>query len=217
MRSLLLSVVASVLLGAGAMAQIPVEVFGGNKKATLDVLFFRFIKKKNNASTKWLFFNRNRASIDYKMTPASNLPQYGFTEALSYNHPKLKGFAPVAVVQLVNRGVFPKAGVQYAHTGKNTTVFTWLVAETLRNPNIDYFLLFRYTPKLTAKLTLFTQLELVNAFPTQQTNNFSFTQRIRVGLKTGVWQYGFGSDLSETGRTAFANTDNWGLFLRCEL
>lgn len=196
------------------MAQIPAEVFGGNKRATLDILFFRFIKKKTDGNTKWLFFNRNRASIDYEMTPTQNLPQYGFTEAVSYNHPKLKGFAPVAVVQLLNRGVFPKAGWQYAHSGKEFTLFTWLVSETLRRPNLDHFLLLRYTPPIGKRLHLFTQLETVSTVPTYRSNNYNFIQRIRLGLQPGTWQYGLGADFSASGRGNFLQTENWGLFLR---
>lgn len=139
-----------------------VEVFAGHKKTTVDIMFFRFIKNKEGHNSKFLFFNRNRASIDYAMTETTNLPQFGFTEAFSYNHEKLKGFAPVVVASILNRGVYPKAGFQYAKIKMDYTIFSWLVAETLQEPNIDFFFLGRYTPKLTDKLNLFSQIELVN-------------------------------------------------------
>ena len=213
---LLIAAMAMLFFRSIAMAQIPVEVFAGDKKATVDILFFRFIKNKEGHNSKILFFNRNRAGIDYKMTKTTNLPQFGFTEALSYNHEKLKGFAPVVVVSILNKGVFPKAGMQYAKTQKSYSLFTWLVSETIKDPNIDFFLLARYSPKLTDKLSLFSQLELVNAFPTAVQNNFSFTQRFRLGLKTGNFQFGAGIDLSELGRKDYLNTINTGGFLRYE-
>lgn len=213
---LLIAAMTMLLFRSIAMAQIPVEVFAGDKKATVDILFFRFIKNKEGHNSNILFFNRNRAGIDYKMTKTTNLPQFGFTEALSYNHEKLKGFALVAVVSILNKGVFPKAGVQYAKTKKSYSLFTWLVSETIKDPNIDFFLLARYSPKLTDKLSLFSQLELVNAFPTAVQNNFSFTQRFRLGLKTGNFQFGAGIDLSELGRKDYTNTINAGGFLRYE-
>ncbi len=197
-------------------AQIPVEVFGGDKKATVDIMFFKFFKNKEGHNSKFLFFNRNRASIDYEMTTTTSLPQFGFTEAFSYNHEKLKGFAPVAVVQVLTRGVLPKAGIQFAKIKHNFVVFTWLVCETLAEPDLDYFLLLRYTPKLTDKLNLFTQAESVNAFPTVMQNQFSFTQRFRLGLQIKEFQFGAGLDMSQLGRNDFTKTENFGGFLRYE-
>jgi hypothetical protein len=195
---------------------MPVEIFAGNERATLDILFFKFIKNKTAQNTKWLFFNRNRASIDYKMTTTTNLPQFSFTEAISYNDKKLKGFAPVLVAQLLNRGVYGKLGMQYAITGKNYTVFNWVVSELKDHPNIDYFLLTRYTPKLNSKLNLFTQVELLSSIATAQKNKHTFVQRIRLGLKRNLWQFGLGADFSEIGKTNYVHTQNIGAFLRHE-
>ena len=207
---------AILLFRSIAFAQIPVEVFAGHKKATVDIMFFKFIKNKEGLNSKFLFFNRNRASIDYAMTKTTNLPQFGFTEALSYNHEKLKGFAPVLVVSILNRGVFPKAGVQFAKVKKEYTIFSWVVVETLSEPNIDFFFLGRYTPKLTEKINLFSQVELVKAFPTVEQNIFSFTQRFRLGLKVKEFQFGAGLDLSQLGRKDFTTNENLGGFLRYE-
>lgn len=210
-------VVMAMLLFRGiAFAQIPVEVFAGHKKATVDIMFFKYFKNKEGKNSNFLFFNRNRASIDYKMTETTNLPQFGFTEAISYNHPRLKGFAPVVVVSILNRGVYPKAGIQFAKIKKDYTIFSWLVSETLNEPNIDFFFLGRYTPKLTDKLNLFSQIELVNAFPSVGKNNFAFTQRLRLGLKIKEFQFGVGLDLTQLGRNDFTQTENFGGFLRYE-
>jgi hypothetical protein len=89
-------------------AQIPVEILGGDKKVSFDLMFFQFFKNKAGHHSKFLFFSRERAVIDYKQTITSNLPQFGFTEAISYNHPQLKGFAPVVVGQILNRARLPK-------------------------------------------------------------------------------------------------------------
>jgi hypothetical protein len=207
---------AMLLLRGIAFAQIPVEVFSGDKKAIVDIMFFKFCKNKEGHTTKFLFFNRNRASIDYAMTKTTNLPQFGFTEAFSYNHEKLKGFAPVVVVSILNRGVFPKAGVQFAKNKKDYTIFSWLVTETLKEANIDFFFLGRYTPKLTEKLNLFSQVELVNVFPTVMQNTFSFIQRFRLGLKIKEFQIGAGVDLSQNGSNDFVTTENFGGFVRYE-
>ena len=199
-----------------AKAQVPVEVLGGDKKSTLDIMFFKYFKNKENANSKFLFFNRNRVSIDYQMTSTTNLPVYGFTEAISYNNTKLKGFAPVIVGQFSNKGVYPKAGIQYVHIKSNFLFFTWVVCEIKEKPNVDFFLLTRYEPKLTEKLNLYTQLELVNAFPTESAMNYTLIQRVRLGLKIKTWQFGAGADFTEIGNNAFINSNNIGGFLRHE-
>jgi hypothetical protein len=210
------TVIASLIFMSGAFAQIPVEVFAGHKKTSFDLMFFKFFKNKEATNSKFLFFNRNRVSIDYKQTTTSNLPTFGFTEALSYNHPKLKGFAPVVVAQVNNKGIFPKAGLQYFYRKNDFTFFSWVVCETLKDPNLDLFVLTRYEPKLTEKLNLFTQLELVNAFPTEGTGNYNLFQRVRVGLKIKSLQVGAGADFNEFGNKTFINTNNIGGFLRYE-
>lgn len=197
-----------------ANSQIPVEIFAGQERTSFDVMFFKYFKNNQGENTRWLFFNRNRANVDSRMSTKTYLPQFGFTEAVSYNHPNLKGFAPVAVVQVLSWGVYPKAGIQFFHRKNDFTFFSWVVCETLKNPNLDFFVLTRYEPKLTKKLNLFTQLELVNAFPTNNTENFNLTQRVRLGLKIKDWQFGAGADFNETGNKAFTNINNIGGFLR---
>nr|MCU0367746.1 hypothetical protein [Cyclobacteriaceae bacterium] len=120
--------------GAQSYGQIPVEVFAGHEKTTFDLMFFKFFKNSSGADSRWLFFNRNRASMDYDQTATANLPQFGFTEALSYNHKALKGIAPVLIAQMFNRGVYAKGGVQYAVVRKNLTVFSWVVSEIKSEP-----------------------------------------------------------------------------------
>ncbi|MDX1940522.1 MAG: hypothetical protein SFU99_08220 [Saprospiraceae bacterium] len=154
--------------------------------------------------------------IDYKQTSTSNLPQFGFTEALSYNHPALKGFAPVFVGQVLNRGTFVKTGIQYAHISKTLTVFGWSVIDLKKHPNIDIFMLLRFTPKLSEKWHLYSQIELINALPTHKAGNFNFVQRLRLGLKKADWQFGLGGDFSAVGRDDYSNTQNTGLFIRHE-
>lgn len=199
-----------------ASTQIPVEYFVGHKKSTVDFMFFKYFKNKAGHASKFLFFNRNRTSIDYSQTETTNLPQFGCTEAISYNNKRLKGFAPVFVVSVLNQGVFPKLGIQYAKINNNLTVFSWLVAEMATLGHVDLFLLARYTPRFSEHIDLFFQLELLQTFPTCIENNFSFTQRFRIGLKLKEFQVGLGLDLFQTGRKYFTKTENLGAFLRHE-
>lgn len=212
----LLLALASLLYGSGAHGQIPVEVVIGDKRATFDLMFFKFFKNGKEENSKFLFFSRARSAVDYRMTSTSYLPTFGLTEAFSYNHPALKGFAPVAVAQLLNTGIFPKAGVQYAHLRKNLTLFTWFVSETLAEPDLDYFLLVRFTPKITEKLNLYSQFESNNSFPTHATGGFGFIQRARLGIMLKTYQLGAAADFAQSGNASFTNTFNIGGFVRHE-
>lgn len=199
-----------------AISQIPFEVFIGDQRTTLDVMFFKFFNRNNGEQSRWLFFNRNRTGIDYRITPTSYLPLFGFTEAISYNHKALKGIAPVAVFQVLNRGIAYKAGIQYAHVNKKVTVFTWLVNQLSSKPEIDYFLLMRYSPQITRSIKLFLQAESINTFSTNTLVPNTFTQRLRLGYYLNSLQAGAGIDLNQMGRSKFISTANTGIFLRHE-
>lgn len=210
--------ISAIFYWETSKADVPVEVMAGHSKTTLDIMFFKYFKKIKVDSVQrtspWLFFNRNRAAIDYRMTDKTNLPVFGFTEAISYNPKKLKGFAPVVVAQVLSDGVYSKMGIQYAKINKDWIIFSWLVCETMRNPRLDYFVLFRYTPKISNKLHLYSQFECVNTIPTEQSSNYSFVQRVRLGIQMGAFQFGGASDFSQTGNAIFVTTNNVGGFLR---
>jgi hypothetical protein len=213
---LLLPALLFAFFGKTTTAQTPVEIFGGHKKTTLDVLFFKFFKKKDGSNSRFLFFNRSRTSLDYRMTKTTFLPQFGSTNALSFNLPKLKGFAPVLVAQFLNRGAYPKAGLQFFRRKNDLTFFSWTVVELLNKPNFDWFVLARFEPKLNEKWRIFTQIELFNAFPTDENLSKNFVQRGRFGLKNGPFQVGLGADFGQNGRSIFTINNNMGVFLRQE-
>lgn len=209
-----LCVIAFPVLTGNAFAQVPFEVFGGDKKASLDLMFFRYFTGENDAQTPFLFFNRNRALYNYKMTGTANLPSFGFTEAVSWNTPALKGLAPVAVLQLLNRGAYTKLGVQYVHITKEITLFSWVVAQLNKSTDTDFFLLFRYTPELSERLKAFLQVETLNTFPEDSSGLYSFTQRVRIGVQTGKTAFGFAADVQQTGNNKYTVTENYGGFVR---
>ncbi len=189
-----------------SFAQIPVEAFIGHERATADVLWFRYIKDTAGENSRFLFFNRSRAAVDY-----SNNTTFGLTNALSFNFNS--GIGLVAVAQFFGSGFFPKAGIQYFAQKKKFTLFTWLVCETWNNPSIDWFLLSRYEPKLTDKLSLFWQLELVNT--TDRHGYYQLVQRARLGLGINpAWQLGLGTDFQQAGKEEFTSMANIGIFLR---
>lgn len=180
------------------------------------MMFFKYTRKRSGENSRFLFFNRNRASVDYRMTSAEYLPSFGVTGAISYNPPSWRGLAPVAVIQVFNRNLPVKAGVQYAFQKERVSIFTWLITETMHDPHIDLFFLGRFIPKLSEKTDLFLQAETLNSFATTAVNYHSFTQRVRLGVRRSYWQFGAGIDLTENGRQNLLINSNAGLFLRHE-
>ncbi len=197
------------------VAQLPVELFTGNEKTTLDLMFFRFFNNAKTEPSHFLFFNRNRVSVDYRMTGSSYLPQFGFTEAVSYNHPRLRGFAPVMVVQILNSGVFPKAGIQYVLMRNDLTLFSWFVSELKHKTVFDYYLLLRYRKPITDQLKIYTQFESLNTYYTSS-GQWVLIQRLRLGLLKSKFQFGLGTDLSERTQSDQPLSSNTGVFFRYE-
>lgn len=209
-----------LLLLFRGQAQLPFEVFGGHQKTTLDLMFFKYFgalrHNPGQEKERWLFFNRNRASVDYRMTHNTFLPQFGFTEAFSYNHQAWRGLAPVALIQVLNTGLYPKAGLQYARIKNHLTLFTWLVTELVHLPKLDYFILLRWMPKLNGQLNWFTQLESINTIATERNALSVFTQRLRIGVSLKGYQVGAGGDLTQSKTEQVAYTRNLGAFIRHE-
>lgn len=205
---------ALVAFAVNAHAQIPVEMMLGSKKATADVMFFKYFKKDSGTYSRWLFFSRNRAAIDYNTSTYP--PQFGLTQALSYNAPQLAGWAPVLVGQALSGGVYAKAGVQYAYTKNNLVIFSWLVIETKPKPTLDYFLLARYTPAISPTLKLFIQLESINTLHTYTNGSNTYTQRYRLGVQYRHFQFGPAADYTQLATHPPRSTSNLGIFLRHE-
>lgn len=197
-------------------AQTPFEIFVGNKKTSADVLFFKWFKNHDGKNTPWLLFNRSRGVIDYSQTTTENLPQMGIVNAISYNLKQLKGFAPVINVTILNRGVLGRAGVQFYKKKKALTLFTWLVYDIVDNSALDFYVLTRFEPKINNKWGVFSQLELINAFAMQEGKANTHVQRIRLGLKRNLWQFGFGADNSQFNNSNFFKNNNAGIFIRHE-
>jgi hypothetical protein len=207
MRGVLRFMVGMLLMaGANVPAigqSIPVEVFVGHERTRLDMLWFRPFAKESH----WLFFNRNVASVDH-----SNRTSFGSIAAVSYN---LKmGLGAVVNATFNNGGAFPKAGLQYARRKGHFTLFGWVVVETLKDPDLDLFLLTRFEPPINEKLRVFSQLELFTVLNAD--GHVQSTQRIRLGLGWRAWQFGPAADLTTAGTDSPFTTTNLGGFLRHE-
>ena len=183
------------------------EYYAGDKRTGVDIMWFRFFKNIQNENTPFLFFSRNRASVDYHNSPTA----FGSTNAISYNFKN--GFGLVAVASFLNNGFTPKSGVQYYKQKGDFMFFGWLVADLKKEGNIDVFGMFRYQPKINDQWQWFGQLEL---FPVYNPNQefWNITERVRIGLKHQQVAFGFMADFQQFGRDTFKTTENSGAFIR---
>jgi hypothetical protein len=206
-KILLLAIV--LLFAKGRTFAQAVEVYAGDTRAGVDLLWFKNFKNKQDKRTPFLFFSRNRASIAYKNTPTA----FGSTNAVSYNFKN--GLGIVAVGSFFNAGFVPKMGIQYFKLKGDFMFFGWAVADLEEEGSIDVFGLFRYQPKIKNHLNGFGQLELFPVY-TPSLNLWNVTQRLRLGLKYHTWAVGFMADFNQVGKDTFAKTTNVGVFLRNE-
>lgn len=200
------AIILLILIGFSLNAQ-SVETYAGQKRAGVDLMWFKYFAKQNGAKTPLLFFSRNRASTDWDNAPTA----FGSTNAMSYNFKN--GMGLVAVASFVNAGFTPKTGVQFVKFKRDFLFFGWLVADLKKKGNVDLFGMFRYTPKLSSDWRLFSQVELFPVY-NPYAEIWSLTQRLRLGAKYHTWAAGFMADFNQTGKDDFAKTNNIGGFLR---
>lgn len=208
--------VATLLFTTYTEAQIPAEVFAGDKKATLDILFFKPFRDSEGNNSDWVLFNRGKVTLDYKMTPDNNKPFFVAMQAVSYSPEALSGLGPVAVSLITNDGMYPKLGMQYVKATSDFMFFGWVICETLKDPDVDVYLYAKYTPLIAGTTRLFTQIETNSAFSAWAGGEPSLFQCIRLGLMWNGFQAGLGLDLTQKGKGELKTTENTGLFVRYE-
>jgi hypothetical protein len=117
------------------------------------------------------------------------------------------------LIQIINNGTFPKAGIQKSATGTHFLFFSWLVTNLKKNPGIDWFMLVRYTPALPAGKNLFLQIETINTYSDLKFKSLSSTLRARAGLQWQPFQTGIGCDQIVAGSSPL-HRNNTGIFVR---
>lgn len=200
--------IAILLCRSVAFSQ-SVEFYTGSKRTGVDLMWFKNFKNLKGEKFPFLFFSRNRASVDYHNSPTV----FASTNAVSCNFKN--GFGAVSVSSFLNSGFTPKAGIQFYKQNNDFMFFGWLVTDLKKEGNIDVFGLFRYQPKITEKWRIFGQLEL---FPIYNLNRkfWNITQRVRLGIKYEQIVFGLMTDLNQSGINELTTTENSGGFLRYE-
>jgi len=199
-------IIATFLFRSVAIAQ-SIEYYAGDERNGVDLMWFENFKNFKGEKSSFLFFSRNRASVDYHNSPTA----FGSTNAISYNFKN--GFGVVTVASFLNLGFTTKAGIQFNTQKGNFMFFGWAVAELKNKGNIDVFGLFRYQPKINEQWKFFSQLELFPVY-NHSSEMWNITQRVRLGTKYQNVAFGLMTDLNQSGKSNFTTNENIGGFLR---
>lgn len=184
------------------------EAYSGHERAGVDILWFRFLTDSMQKPTSFLFFSRNRASVDYNNAASA----FGSTNAVSYNFKS--GIGIVAVGSFLNSGFTPKAGVQLVKQKGAFLFFGWLVAYVAEKGQVDLFGLLRFSPRIRNHWKLFSQVELFPAY-NPSSGFWNITERARLGLSYRRWSAGAMADFNQQLVSSQTNTNNnLGIFLR---
>ncbi len=209
MKTKFILITAFYLLFNTAFSQ-SVEVFAGDKRIGVDLLWFKNFQNKNEGKTPFLFISRNRASTDYQNSSTG----FSSTNAVSFNFKS--GIGIIGVASFLSTGFMSKLGIQYMRAKRNSMFFGWLVADLKNKAGIELFSVFRYQPALNKNLKIFTQIELYPVYNLSY-KTINFTQRLRLGLKYhDSWTIGPMTDINQTGKNKLTQTYNFGGFLRHE-
>jgi hypothetical protein len=202
----------SLILGFSPLflwAQLPVQVFAGNRGAEYNFLWFKDLDKK----AKWSLFNTTFFTVDYN-NRANNV--YEIYQVATYNLTKNWGLAGGG---RFSGGAFaPQMAISYQILTKDVyfNIFPGVQYMPLtQTMGYSVFGLFFYQPKISEKWKMFNQILFEPLF-TNKGHLFSY-QQIRVGLNYKDWvQFGLGANLEQMG-TEFKSNHNLGIFIRKEL
>ena len=190
-------------------AQIPVQIFAGNKAVEYNFLWQKDIDAEGKVNTfNFTFYNVNYEDQD--------LNSYEIYQAVTYNLNKTWGLASGG--RFSGNAFSPLIALSYQiqTTDLYLNIFPGFQYATSTD-QVEYTLfgLLFYTPKLNEKWNLFSQLAFEPIFNSTK-HVFSYQQiRLGLGYKKRL-QFGIGANLEQAGKD-FALSENYGLFIRVEL
>ena len=128
-------VIVFIIMGQFIEAQIPAEIGLWVKGRLIDGMFLSILKEENS---RWLFFHRNRTSVDVLYIVAPTVGTFWVYRGHSYNVPALKGLAPVAVLSVLNGGL-TQGRCAVCFDPSSIYPLTWAVASLQQNTVLDFF------------------------------------------------------------------------------
>jgi len=191
-------------------AQIPVEVFIGNNQAQHEFFFFKDLGQNHKVN----LFSMARFAVNYE---DETLNTSMVSSQLTYNFTKNWG---ISTGGLFTEPTFsPLLAISYVYFNPKGDLFLNFFPTVYFQDNLEFelFGLFFYTPKLSEKWSLFSQVIFGTAVNQQFDQHVFSYQQIRLGLGyKKSFQFGVGIDQNFFGNS-WMYAENIGLFIRKEL
>lgn len=184
---------------------IPVEVMAGH-----DRLFFQMVvKKKFTPESRFGFLSVSAFSAAYD----NNSDDLDIALPVLVNYTFYKGFAVVAGATVNNKvGAGPQVGVQHSFANKEWVAVTIASLFLNEKRNAEIFGIYEYKPALSAKVNLYTRLQLLYAHSTSDDTHARSFLQLRAGLKMNALNFGLGANLDQYGPDK-TYKPNYGIFL----
>jgi len=192
-----------------SLAQLPVQVFGGNKAIEYNFLWYKDIDKKGKVN----LFNFTFFTIDYQ---DKNRNAYEIYQVATYNFTKNWGLAGGG--RFTSGQFAPQIAISYQLETKDLYLNIFPTVQYLSNQQqVGYSLfgLLFYKPKINETWKMFNQLAFEPLFNDKE-HIYSY-QQIRIGLEyKELFQFGLGLNSEQTG-AKFETRHSFGVFIRKEL
>jgi len=209
MNKTILTLVLQVFAYHYCIAQIPVQVFGGNKAIEYNFLWYKDIDNIGKVN----LFNFTFFTIDYQDQSRN---AYEIYQVATYNFTKNWGLASGG--RFTSGQFAPQIAISYQLETKNLYLNIFPTVQYLSNQQqVGYslFALLFYKPQINNTWKLFNQLAFEPLFHSKE-HIYSY-QQIRVGLEyKQLFQFGIGVNLDQLGKS-FETRQNYGVFIRKEL
>jgi hypothetical protein len=214
MKNILFSIALLLVLAQARAQRNPVELLVGDQRISADVTLAKALDEKGN----WVLFNRTRYHVPHD---ESQKPTFGTSLGVLY---KLKGGIYAGFLGSANsQESVLRTGFYGRYAKGDFSVRSVILTVELRqNPSLDSWAIAQYSPKLSKKMKLFSQVEIAGKLNTS-TGIQQSAVRSRLGLGVKNMQFGIANDWeqkylhsseNETHTAFFSNT---ALFFRMEV
>lgn len=184
---------------------IPVEAMAGHER-----LFFQMVmKKKFSPESRFGFLSVSAISSAYD----NNAKDLDIVLPILVNYTLYKGFAAVAGGTVNNKvGTAPLVGLQHSFANKEWVAVTITSLFLNEKRNAELFGIYEYKPALSAKVNLYTRLQLLYAHSTSEDAHARSFLQLRAGLKMNALNFGLGANLDQYGPEK-TYKPNYGVFV----
>ncbi|QKG51250.1 hypothetical protein [Hymenobacter sp. BRD67] len=191
-----------------AGAPLPVEVMAGHQQLILQTV----VNRKFAPDSRFAFFNLTTFGADYHNEPTKN--SYLTSAALKVELlPRFSVFGGLNMNSTV--GFRPTGGLDYVFTNPTWLVVAEQSVDLTETHNLQSLVLVEFKPQLTERLALYSRVQGLYNYNTQEEAHDLSYLYLRLGLSYRTAGFGLAANLSRFGPFKVLK-ENYGVFLRKE-